>query len=62
MKLRNDPRFANKCLWQGIVEKEGFYQIPEEYQRYNDDVLGRKWEVREPEAMKKTPIEGPASN
>ena len=47
---------------QAIVEKEGFYQIPEEYQRYNDDVLGRKWEVREPEAMKKTPIEGPASN
>ena len=47
---------------QAIVEKEGFYQIPEEYQRYNDDTLGRKWEVREPLANRKTPIEGPASN
>lgn len=43
---------------QNIVEKEGFFAIPEEYQRYNDETLGRKWEVREPESMTKYPVEG----
>ena len=43
---------------QNIVEREGFFAIPDEYQRYNDDTLGRKMEVREPGSMRKYPVEG----
>jgi len=32
---------------QEIVEKEGFFGIPEEYQVYNDQVLGRSGRVIE---------------
>lgn len=32
---------------QAIVEKEGFFAIPVEYQRYNDSVLGRSDQVRD---------------
>ena len=31
---------------QDIVEKEGFFAIPEEYQKYNDGTLGRSMELR----------------
>ena len=43
---------------QDIIEKEGFFAIPEEYQKYNDETLGRKWEVREPQSMTKHSVEG----
>lgn len=33
---------------QEIVEKEGFFAVPVEYQRYNDDTLGRSFEVTGP--------------
>lgn len=32
---------------QAIVEKEGFFAIPDEYQAYNDQTLGRSGRVRE---------------
>lgn len=32
---------------QAIIEKEGFFQIPEEYQAYNDQVLERSGTIRE---------------
>ena len=31
---------------QEIVEKEGFFAIPEEYQKYNDTTLGKSMELR----------------
>ena len=31
---------------QDIVEKEGFFAIPEEYQKYNDGTLGKSMELR----------------
>jgi phosphate transport system substrate-binding protein len=43
---------------QSIVEKEGFYQIPEEYQKYNDGTLGNTNVVREGLANTKYSIEG----
>ena len=43
---------------QALVEKEGFYQIPEEYQRYNDGTLGMTNVVREGSSMTKYPVEG----
>lgn len=43
---------------QKIVEEQGFFSIPDEYQRYNDGTLGRTNEIREPGAMKKYPVEG----
>jgi phosphate transport system substrate-binding protein len=43
---------------QEIVEKEGFFAVPDEYQRYNDDTLGRTYEVREGMSMTKYPVEG----
>ena len=41
---------------QGIVEKEGFYPIPEEYQQYNDGTLGMTNVVRDA-SSKKYPVE-----
>ena len=32
---------------QDIIQSEGFFAIPDEYQRYNDQVLGRSNQVRE---------------
>lgn len=32
---------------QAIIETEGFFAIPEEYQTYNDQVLGRSGKIRE---------------
>ncbi len=32
---------------QAIIEKEGFFAIPEEYQKYNDETLGRSMELRD---------------
>ncbi|MFA6078247.1 MAG: PstS family phosphate ABC transporter substrate-binding protein [Candidatus Omnitrophota bacterium] len=32
---------------QAIVEKEGFFAIPEEYQKYNDETLGKSNELRD---------------
>ena len=32
---------------QEIVEKEGFFAIPEEYQKYNDTTLGKSMELRD---------------
>ncbi|MDD5422361.1 MAG: PstS family phosphate ABC transporter substrate-binding protein [Candidatus Omnitrophota bacterium] len=32
---------------QAIVEKEGFFAIPDEYQTYNDQTLGRSGRIRE---------------
>lgn len=46
---------------QKIVEKEGFFPIPEEYQRYNDQTLGRTYEVREPISEKRHAVEGALS-
>lgn len=43
---------------QAIVEKEGFFAIPEEYQRYNDATLGRTYEVTEPISNKVRSVEG----
>lgn len=43
---------------QAIVEKEGFFAIPEEYQRYNDSTLGRTYEVTEPLSNKVRSVEG----
>lgn len=43
---------------QELVEKEGFFPIPEEYQRYNDETLGRTYEVRQGPASTKYPVEG----
>jgi phosphate transport system substrate-binding protein len=43
---------------QAIVEKEGFFAIPEEYQRYNDATLGRTYEVDEPISNKVRSVEG----
>jgi len=37
---------------QEIVEKEGFFAIPTEYQRYNNDALGIKWDVGESPVVK----------
>jgi phosphate transport system substrate-binding protein len=37
---------------QDIVEKEGFFAVPEEYQRYNDETLGRRYEVGESPVVK----------
>ncbi len=41
---------------QAIVEKEGFYAIPDEYQRYNDNVLGRSYELGS--RQKSMPVQG----
>ncbi len=43
---------------QSIVEKEGFFAIPEEYQRYNDATLGRTYEVSDPISNKVRSVEG----
>ena len=32
---------------QGIIQSEGFFAIPNEYQKYNDQVLGRSNQIRE---------------
>ncbi len=32
---------------QEVVEKEGFFAIPEEYQKYNDGTLGKSMELRD---------------
>ena len=37
---------------QEIIEKEGFFAIPAEYQRYNNDTLGRSNEVGESPVVK----------
>lgn len=57
-KVKDFIIFELSSEGQKIVEQEGFFSIPDEYQRYNDDTLGRKNEVREPAAMKKYPVEG----
>lgn len=43
---------------QRIVENEGFFAIPVEYQSYNDLALGRTYEVREPISNKVRSTEG----
>ncbi|MCM8760572.1 MAG: phosphate ABC transporter substrate-binding protein [Candidatus Omnitrophica bacterium] len=43
---------------QAIIEKEGFFAIPEEYQRYNDSTLGRSYEVSQPLAGKVRSVQG----
>jgi phosphate transport system substrate-binding protein len=43
---------------QAIVENEGFFAIPEEYQRYNDATLGRTFEVTEPASQSRRAVEG----
>lgn len=39
--------FELSPVGQAIVEKEGFFAIPEEYQNYNDETLGRTGQIRE---------------
>jgi phosphate transport system substrate-binding protein len=43
---------------QEIIEKEGFFAIPEEYQRYNDATLGRSYETGRGMGQKGIPVEG----
>jgi phosphate transport system substrate-binding protein len=43
---------------QEIIEKEGFFAIPEEYQRYNDATLGRSYETDRGMGQKGIPVEG----
>lgn len=43
---------------QAIVEKEGFFAINDEYQRYNDAALGRSYEVREPKSQERKSVQG----
>jgi hypothetical protein len=35
-----------------MIEKEGFFAIPAEYQKYNNDTLGRSNEVGESPVVK----------
>lgn len=56
--VKNFIEFELSGDGQKIVEEQGFFSIPDEYQRYNDDALGRTNEVREPGSMKKYPVEG----
>lgn len=44
---------------QSIVEQEGFFAIPNEYQMYNDQTLGRSYELREPISQQRKAAEGP---
>jgi phosphate transport system substrate-binding protein len=57
-KVKDFIIFELSSEGQNIVEKEGFFAIPDEYQRYNDDTLGRTNEVRQPGSMKAYPVEG----
>ena len=56
--VKNFIEFELSGEGQKIVEDQGFFSIPDEYQRYDDGTLGRTNEVREPGAMKKYPVEG----
>lgn len=56
--VKNFIEFELSSEGQKIVEEQGFFSIPDEYQKYNDGTLGRTNEVREPSAMKKYPVEG----
>ena len=44
---RDFIEFELSAEGQAVVEKEGFFAIPEEYQKYNDATLGKSGELRD---------------
>jgi phosphate transport system substrate-binding protein len=57
--VKNFIEFELSSEGQKIVEEQGFFSIPDEYQKYNDGTLGRRMEVREPASEKNYPVSGP---